>query len=67
MRELFNIQTVARWAVLSLCLYGAFNVFVGFVSLWTGESLSIGYGQLCALSHEGTRTEKGGYLPSKRN
>jgi hypothetical protein len=63
MRELFNISTLARWAVLSLCAYGLFNCFVGFVSLWTGESLSIGYGEICAMSHEGTRTEKGGFKP----
>lgn len=66
MSELFHWRTIAHWLVMSLVAYGAFNVFVGFVSLWTGESLSIGYGEICAMSHEGTRTEKGGFVPSGR-
>ncbi len=67
MSELFHWRTIAHWVVMSLCIYGAFNTFVGFVSLWTGENLSIGYGQICAMSHAGTINEKGGFVPSSKN
>jgi hypothetical protein len=65
MKELFCLETLIHWLVLTFCFIGLTSTIFGAISLWTGEDLSVGMGSICILQHEGTITEKGGFRPRK--